>query len=83
MKFYIQTGQLKVIIAAPHIETPEDAACEALLTYVPKGAVIAPLMLVSERGHEFNTHDMTEDCVLATVDILKRAGMLEDETHEY
>ena len=82
MKFYVQSGQMKVVIAGSHINSSEDAACEALLTYVPKGMVIAPLMIVSERGFDFNAHETAEDNVFSTRDMLKLAGMLEDE-HEY
>lgn len=82
MKFYVQSGQMQVVIAGPHIESPEDAACEALLKYIPLGAIVAPLMLISERGFDFNEHDITEDGVFATAEMLQKAGMLEDE-HEY
>ena len=82
-KYYVQSGQLQVVIAGPHIENPKSAACEALLQYLPHGIVLAPLILISERGFDwFNHHTKEDDFVFATVDILKLAGMLEDE-NEY
>ena len=77
-KYYIQTGAIQAILAAPWIENAEDAACEALLMYAQR-LMPAPLIIVSERGFECNKHEPNEDSFFATVDLLKKTGLLEEE----
>ena len=76
-KYYIQTGQIKVVLSAPWIENAEEAACEALLQYACT-LTPAPLIIVSERGFECNLHEHNEDSFFATVDLLKKTGLLDD-----
>jgi hypothetical protein len=73
-KFYIQSGELQTVIAGEHIETAEQAACEALL--ITKTNEIAPLIVVSERGFDLVDHQQGDDTFFATVDILKKTGLL-------
>jgi len=77
-KYYVQTGMIRVVMAGPHLENAEDAACEALLQYVGKGLDPAPIILVSERGFECNLHEHIEDSFFSTVDLLIKTGLLDD-----
>jgi hypothetical protein len=75
-KYYVVSGKLNVVLSGRHISCARQAACEALLMY--HNCSLAPLIIVSERGTDFHNHDPTEDVVLATVDILKEAGLYEE-----
>jgi hypothetical protein len=77
-KYYVLSGQVRRIIAAPHITDSKTAAIEACLQH-SNGLVIgdlAPLIIVSERGFDFNIHEQSEDTIFSTVDILTEAGLL-------
>ena len=74
-KYYVLSGKLQCVIGASHIACPRQAACEAILMYREKD--ISPLIVISERGFDLHSHNESEDVVLATVDILKEAGLIE------
>jgi hypothetical protein len=76
MKFYVVSNELKMVIGAPHIMSQEDAACEAVLLTSGKGLCLAPLIVVSERGFDYFTHEIEEDRILVTHEILKKAGLI-------
>ena len=73
-KYYVQSRELKRVIAGPHIKTPEDAAIEAVLS--SKSRKLSHTIIVSVRGFEFHFHDDDEDLAFNTKDILKKAGLV-------
>jgi len=74
MKYYVASHDIKVVIAGPHIECAKDAAMEAMLGYSKVGTTVANLIIVSERGFDYDRHDDTEDEIFDTEYILKEAG---------
>lgn len=74
MKYYVKSKQLEVVIGGAHINTPEEAAIEAVLRHCGE-KILSPNMVVSERGFNFFNHD-EGDVFLITKDILKKAGFL-------
>jgi hypothetical protein len=74
-KYYVMSGELQCVIGAPHIACPRQAACEAILMNKDKN--LAPLIIVNECGFDLYSHADTEDTVLATVEILKEAGLIQ------
>jgi hypothetical protein len=82
-KYYVVSGEIRVIISAPHINNHEDAACEAMLQYLQEGVSCAPLIIVSERGFDFHSHGSEEDKVFATNDILIKSGFIFEEEDEF
>ena len=85
-KYYVQSGPFQLILSAPHIETAEDAAIEAVLIGAKRGSYIAEGILVSERGFDFFAHnnivcsnDLTDstwnDHEFKTQYILRKAGI--------
>jgi hypothetical protein len=79
MKYYVISGEIRTVIAAPHINSCEEAACEAMLKGMTEGVSASPMIVVSERGFELYTHGPTEDICFATQDILKKAGFKFEE----
>lgn len=73
-KYYVVSGELQLVLAAPHIGCPRSAACEAILMNKEKN--LAPIIMVNERGFDLHSHNNNEDVVLATVDILKDCGLI-------
>lgn len=82
MKCYVQSGEIKAMVGGPHIEDEETAACEVMLKHMTEGKSAAPLIIVSQRGFEFQNHGPEEDTVFATQDILKKAGFIFEEGNE-
>lgn len=80
-KYYVLSGMLRMVISAPYINTPEEAAVEACITYINKhgGIFLAPVIMVSERGFDLMEHDHNEDEAFAMIDILGKTGLLNDE----
>lgn len=72
-KYYVTSGELYVTIAGSHIETPKDAACEAILSF--RNRELAPLIVVSEEG--FNLSQHKQDVVFSTIEIAKLCGLSE------
>jgi hypothetical protein len=82
-KFYCISGNLQKILSAPHIESYEDAACEAILIGGKEGVSLAPLIIVSELGFDLHSHPADSDKVFATNLLLKKTGLLNDEGQNY
>lgn len=78
MKYYVQSGSYKSVIAGPHIESPEDAATESLINsaFTGKTQRLSYSVIVSVRGFDFHSHELEEDYTFKTEDILKKAGLL-------
>ena len=74
MKYYVKSNNFEVVVGGEHIESAEDAACEAFLHYYKDNTVISPLIIVSERGFEYCNHEHIEDKVFDTCKILEKAG---------
>ena len=74
MKYYVKSYKFEVVVAGPHIDTPENAVCEAFLKYYDADKPLSPLVIVSERGFEYINHEHSEDNVFDTCEILKKAG---------
>lgn len=75
-KYYVRSGQVRAVISAPHIQSPEDAACEAMLTYLQEGVNVAPKIAVSQRGFDLFNHDINEDVIFDTEEILVKSGFI-------
>lgn len=73
MKYYVKSNEFEFVVAGPHVTTARQAAIEAFLTHYDK-QFLSPLIIVSERGFEYHSHDYTEDKVFDTCEILKEAG---------
>ena len=75
MKYYVRSHNLRVVICAKHIKTPEDAACEVFLLKYNENTIVSPLIIVSERGFDYDEHEHYEDVVLRTDVIMHKAGI--------
>jgi ubiquinone biosynthesis protein Coq4 len=73
-KYYVVCHDIRTVISGPHIESPEEAAIEALLNGAKHGARLAPVMIVSEKGFDLNSHGENEDQIYATDKIMQAAG---------
>lgn len=78
MKYYVRSLELEVVIAGEHIESPMDAACEALLTHY-KDHKLSPFIIVNERGFDYWGHHHTEDTLLDTDKVMAKAGFTFEE----
>lgn len=72
-KYYVVSGELEVVIAGPHVVSPKDAACEAIMMFREK--TLAPLIVVSEIGFNLFNHKDAQDSVFSTVEIAKDCGI--------
>lgn len=79
-KFYVMSGELKVVIGGPHIGCARQAACEALLMF--REHRLAPIMVISQRGFDVNEHEDNEDVFLDTEEIACEAGLLDKRNEQ-
>ena len=79
MKFYVKSQDFEVVLSGEHLDSAENAACEAFLNYYKDNIKVSPVTIVSERGFCYHDHDNTEDKIFDTVDILRMAGFKFEE----
>lgn len=81
-KYYVQSGDLLVTIAGPHIKNAKEAAKEALLNHATNVTKLCSFTIVSEQGFDYG-HE-TADVYFDTCELIEEAGFeFEDEENEY
>lgn len=76
MKFYVKSHDFEVVIGGPHISNAMEAGCEAFITHYKDGITLSPSTIISQRGFDYMIHNYSEDEILNTCEILKKAGLL-------
>lgn len=71
-KYYIWSGNLKVVMAGPHVSNAREAAKEAVLEHGGTHTKLCNQIMVSERGFDWG-HEK-DDVFFDTEDILQEAG---------
>lgn len=70
MKYYVSSGNMKVVVSAEHLHSPLDAAREVCLTHYGSDTKAESIIRVNETGFEPKDTDIKFD----TEYVLKEAG---------